>query len=107
MQFSKIVALALAIIPASFAAPVDKQPLATIYKLANFEGYMQAVVSPGGCSYMIPDHNNPIGSLKVAAGTTCQFYRSRACGGDPISEATSDREDLVKEGITAYAVICS
>ncbi|OAL74642.1 hypothetical protein A7D00_0236 [Trichophyton violaceum] len=107
MQFSKIVALALAVIPASFAAPVDRQPLATIYKLANFEGYMQAVEKPEICSYMIPDHNNPIGSLKVAAGTTCQLYATRGCGGDPVSEATSDREDLVKEGIVAYAVTCS
>ncbi|EFR02221.1 hypothetical protein MGYG_05224 [Nannizzia gypsea CBS 118893] len=107
MQFSKIVALALAVVPASFAAPVDKKPLATIYKLANFEGYMQAVDRPEICSYMLPDHNNPIGSLKVAEGSTCQLYASRGCGGEPIGEATSDRTDLVKEGLTVYAVTCA
>ncbi|KAF3481916.1 uncharacterized protein GIQ15_04675 [Arthroderma uncinatum] len=109
MQFSKFVALAFAIVPTSLAAPVETKPLATIYKLANFEGYMQPVASTasGICSYMIPDHNNPIGSLKVTPGTTCQLYRSRGCGGEPLDEATSDREDLVKDGLTVYAIICS
>ncbi|EEQ34705.1 hypothetical protein McanMca71_007614 [Microsporum canis] len=107
MHFSRIVALAFTIIPASLAAPVETQPLATIYKLANFEGYMQSVTASGICSYMLPDHNNPIGSLKVTSGTTCEFYASRGCGGELIGKATSDRPDLVKEGLTVYGIICS
>ncbi|KAK2867815.1 hypothetical protein FQN49_003443 [Arthroderma sp. PD_2] len=108
MHFSNVVALALAIIPASLAAPVDK-PLATIYKLANFEGHMQPVASTasGICSYMLSDHNNPIGSLKVTPGVTCELFGTRGCGEEAIGKATSDREDLVKEGLTVYAIICS